>query len=54
MWHNYIKMEGTTMWIGFIWLGNGPVVNSCGQGSEPKGFIDGRRLLYTCLKPARM
>jgi len=54
MWHNYIEMKGTTMWIGFMWLGKGPVANSCGHGSEPKGFINGRRLLYICLKSARI
>jgi len=54
MWHNYIKMEVTTMWIGFIWLGIGPMAISCGHVSETKGFKNGRKLLNTCLKSAHI
>lgn len=34
------------MWIRLIWIGKGPLANSCGHGSEPKGFKNGRRF-YT-------
>jgi hypothetical protein len=38
MWKNYIKLKGTAVWMRFIRIWKGPLANSCGHSSEPKGL----------------
>jgi hypothetical protein len=37
--------QGLGVWIGFIWLGKGPVVGSCEYGNQCSGSIKFREFI---------